>query len=137
MKTFAPEALAAALTKEVPAIAFAYLFGSASNGEIKEGADVDIAVYRYSQSDKYDTLMEIYGVVEPFVGDTRIDLVFLNKADSILAFEALSGRKLLLRPEAVDLHAWFYSLTCREYESDIFWMKKQLIYRGYEVQWDH
>jgi len=39
--------------------------------------------------------------------------------------------------EAMDAYAAWYSLTCREYEDAIAWMKKQLIYRGYEVQWDH
>lgn len=47
----------------------------------------------------------------------ELDLVDLNHANSVLAFEALCGRRLFVRdPEAV---ASFSSRVAREYESDM------------------
>jgi len=63
------------------------------------------------------------------------DLVELQKAEPILASEVLRGVQLFVRPEAMDLYLRFYTLTCRKYEDRIYWMNKQLEYRGYEVQW--
>ena len=79
----------------------------------------------------------IIGVVETVTQGVSCDLTLLNTAGVQLAFEALTGRELFIRNEAMDQYAAWYSLTCREYEDAIAWMKKQLIYRGYEVQWDH
>jgi hypothetical protein len=61
-----------------------------------------------------------------------IDIVELQKTSNfILAFEALRGRD-----EYMNDYIDFYTLTCRRYEDEIYRMKKQLEYRGYEVQWD-
>ncbi len=62
------------------------------------------------------------------------DLVVLNSANSILAMLAIQGKLLFNKEEFKDVYAAFYSQTCRQYEDDSFWMKKQLEYRGYEVQ---
>jgi hypothetical protein len=80
---------------------------------------------------------ELVGLTERHANGATCDLVILNDAGEQLAFEVLQGKKLFIRPEAVDLYAGFYSQTCREYEDRLAWMKKQLQYRGYEVQWDH
>ena len=137
MKTLDIEKLATAIKNDCLNIQFAYLFGSAQSGQIGENSDIDIAIYIADTGKKMETLSKAYEVIEPFVGDTLIDLIFLNGAEPIIAFEALKGRKLFVRENAIDLHAGFYSITCREYESQIYWMKQQLIYRGYEVQWDY
>jgi hypothetical protein len=61
------------------------------------------------------------------------DLKILNDAEPLLAMEALQGTLLFIRKEAMDAYADFYTRTCRLYEDHMFWMKKQLEYRGYEV----
>ncbi|HAS83103.1 MAG TPA: hypothetical protein DCS43_10630 [Verrucomicrobia bacterium] len=50
-------------------------------------------------------------------GIAELDLVDLNQANSILAFEALCGLRMVVRdPDAV---AAFSSLVARQYESDM------------------
>jgi hypothetical protein len=46
-----------------------------------------------------------------------LDLVDLNHADGVLAFEALSGRRLVVRD--ADAAAAFQSRGAREYEDDM------------------
>jgi predicted nucleotidyltransferase len=126
--------------KAIPEIAFAYVFGSSQNGIVKEESDIDIAVYLLEKvgSDKADLRLKILRAVEIAVpGFDNFDLVVLNNASSILSMKALQGKLLFVKPEHEDLYVGFYSYTCRKYEYDSFWMKKQLEYRGYDVQWDN
>jgi len=129
--------LAKRLKEEFPEIMFAFLFGSAMNGSIKPGADVDLAIYSAETKDKFDLTLRILKIVESELSTDNLDLVYLNDASPLLAMEALNGNILFIRKEAMDHYADFYSLTCRLYEDHIFWTKKQLEYRGYEVQWDN
>jgi len=135
--TFDISRFAGELEKRFPDVLFAYLFGSAQTGTIRPGGDVDLAVWIEDTSKKIDLIPALTGLVESFTDGTPCDLVFLNDAGDQLAFETLNGKKLFVRPESMDLHAGFYSQTCREYEDRLAWMKKQLQYRGYEVQWGH
>ncbi|MBL7112399.1 MAG: nucleotidyltransferase domain-containing protein [Bacteroidales bacterium] len=129
--------LASDLKSRFPEICFAFLFGSSQDGEVREGADIDLAVWLEDPSKRAELIPRIIGVVEAVVPRISCDLTLLNDAGEQLAFEALTGRELFIRDEAMDHYAAWYSLTCREYEDTIAWMKKQLLYRGYEVQWDH
>ena len=104
---------------------------------IREGGDIDLAVWLNDFSKRETMIPRIIGMVEDVVPGISCDLTLLNDAGEQLAFEALTGKELFIRDEAMDQYAAWYSLTCREYEDTIAWMKKQLIYRGYEVQWDH
>ena len=115
-------------------IPFAYLFGLSKGGTIKAGSDVDVAFY-YTGNESL-IKFEIDEEFEKAIPGVIFDLVELQKADPILAFEVLHGTKLFVRPEAIELFLHFYSLTCRRYEDRIYWMNKQLSYRGYEVQWN-
>lgn len=118
-------------------VAFAYIFGTAATGEMSHSSDIDLGVYIDSIEMKSSVISGIIGDVEEVVPGRSCDLVILNDASPLLAFEAISGKKLFVRLTAVDTHAAFYSLTCRMYEDQNVWMRKQLKYRGYEVQWDH
>jgi predicted nucleotidyltransferase len=129
--------LAWQLEKMFPGICFAYLFGSAAIGKTSPSSDIDLAVYLDQHEDKIKLLPEIIGVAEKIFPGIAIDVVLLNAAGELIAMEALKGRILFIREEARDLHAGFYSLTCRLSEDRRAWMKRQLNYRGYEVQWDH
>ena len=75
--------------------------------------------------------------MESEISTDKFDLVVLNDAGPVLAMEALKGTILFIREESMDIYADFYSLTCHLYEDHMFWTKKQLEYRGYEVQWDN
>ena len=125
--------LSTVLSTQFPDIAFAYLFGSSKEGTVREGSDVDIAFY-YTGEDIF-VRFEVEGALEKALPELVFDLVELQKAEPILAAEVLRGVPLFVRPEAMDLYLRFYTLTCRKYEDRIYWMNKQLEYRGYEVQW--
>ncbi|MCK9421329.1 MAG: nucleotidyltransferase domain-containing protein [Bacteroidales bacterium] len=129
--------LALILEQQFPEVLFAYIFGSAKEGSVRAGGDVDIAVWVKNPVNKMDLIPRLTGIVESITQGVSCDLILFNEAGSQLAFEALQGRLLFVREEAMDIYSGFYSLTCREYEDTIAWMKKQLQYRGYEVQWDH
>jgi predicted nucleotidyltransferase len=127
--------LARQLEKKFPGICFAYLFGSAVNGNLSPLSDIDIAIYLDPHTDRIKLLPEIAGVVEKIFPGRETDIVLLNEAGELIAMEALKGKILFIREEALDLHAEFYSVTCRLSEDRLVWMKRQLNYRGYEVQW--
>jgi predicted nucleotidyltransferase len=129
--------LAQSIQKNCPSVLFAYIFGSAQNGIIQDNADIDIAVYLSDKNTKETVLLKVTEIVDQMTGGISADIVFLNDTGPVLSFEVLRSRQLFVREKAMDEFAGFYSLTCREYESESFWMKKQLEYRNYEVQWHH
>jgi len=129
--------MSAGLKQHFPEILFAYVFGSAKEGDPGPGSDLDIAVWLEDISRKALLIPEIIGKVESLYPGFDCDLLILNEAGELIAFEAMQGRKLFVREDAAEQHAAFYSLTCRMYEDTTAWMRKQLKYRGYEVQWDH
>ena len=129
--------LASELSKQFPEVLFAYVFGSAKTGEIRPGSDIDVAVWILDPEMKMELIPKLVGLVESFTQGALCDLVFLNDAGDQLAFEVLQGTILFIRDEARDFHSGFYSETCRNYEDHIAWIKKQLQYRGYDVQWNH
>jgi Nucleotidyltransferase domain. len=115
------------LMERVPGIVFALVIGSARDGVVKPGSDLDLAVYM----DEAPSL-ELCGAIEQTVlqaveGDVRVDIGFLNRAEPVYRFEALKGRLLFTHDEERWLR--FYSLTCREYEQQMFRYKRQLAYR--------
>ena len=125
------------LYKEFPQIAFAYLFGSAASGELSSQSDIDVAIFLKPPHRSPDLIAGIIGVIEETIPGHPCDLLMLNDAGKLIAMEALKGKNLFIRKSSFDDHAEFYSLTCRMFEDIQAWMKKQLIYRGYEVQWNH
>jgi predicted nucleotidyltransferase len=127
--------LARHLEKKFPGICFAYIFGSAASGNLSPLSDIDIAIYLELHTDRIKLLPEIIGEVEKIFPGRETDIVLLNDAGELIAMEALKGKILFIREKMLDLHAEFYSLTCRLSEDRLAWMKRQLNYRGYEVQW--
>ena len=117
------------ILEQIVEIDFALIFGSAQKGEVTGFSDIDIAVY-LNTSITTDILLKIVEKVENHT-HCRCDVCILNSASEILRFEALKGKLLFVRENKIDDYALFYSLTCREYEDKITWMKKQLSYRGY------
>jgi predicted nucleotidyltransferase len=129
--------LASELYKQFPEVLFAYIFGSAKSGRIKPGGDVDVAVWIRDPDRKMELIPKLVGLVDSHSHGASCDLVFLNDSSDQLAFGILQGTILFIRDEAREFHSGFYSETCRNYEDRVAWMKKQLQYRGYEVQWNH
>ena len=96
-------------------VIMAVVFGSSRDGVVQPGSDLDIGVlFRYAPPagsaflDYYSRLCDLIPEVE------AVDLVTLNHANTILAFEALKGRVLQKNDAAAA--AEFFSLVCREYE---------------------
>ena len=56
------------------------------------------------------------------------DIGFLNHAEPVYRFEALRGRLLFTRN--VETYLRFFSLTCREYESQLADYERQYRYRA-------
>lgn len=130
------ENLARELNHVFPEILFAFLFGSSKEGILRPGSDIDIAVYLEKKVSIMTLIPRIIDMIESLAGST-CDLTILNTAGPLIAFEALRGKLLFVRNESMDVYADFYSLTCRLSEDQRWFMKKQLEYRGYEVQWDY
>ena len=118
--------LSSELRAKVPEIQFALLFGSAKGGTVAPEGDLDIAVYLSDSS--YQTIARILEVTDTMIPGANTDIAILNSAGPILRFEALNGR--LLFAVDMDQYAGFFSLTCREYEDETWWRKRQLAYRG-------
>jgi predicted nucleotidyltransferase len=132
---FDTQLVAKTIEEHFPDIPFAYLFGSAQNGVVKPGSDIDVAVY-YKGADPFARFKVEEQIAQAIGRRLQVDIVMLHNANPILAFEALKGKLLFVREECMDEYADFYTSTCRRYEDKMYWMKTELIYRGYEVQWD-
>lgn len=124
--SFDVQALGRALEESCPEAVFGYLLGSSISGTVKPHSDVDIALF-LSGSAGLDFYEKVYDTCRLFIGDIRVDLGILNKAEPVYQFESLKGKLLFCR----DQEQWlrFYSVTCREYEHQVFHYEKQRRYR--------
>ena len=109
-----------------PKITSAWLFGSHARGQARPDSDVDIAIL-VTEPLSTDELIRLSSKLSWETSQDRVDLVVLNEAPPILAFEAISGINLLCQDETAQ--AEFASLTCRLYEEDIAMWKRGLAYR--------
>jgi predicted nucleotidyltransferase len=124
-----------AIKDNFPEIPFAHIFGSSADGIVKAGSDIDIAIW-YNGTDPF-MKVKVLETIEPFIKNIPADIVNIYNADPLLAHEALAGKVLFVREEQKSLYATFYSKIAAEYEDKIYWIQKQLEYRGYEVKWNH
>ena len=116
-------------------IPFALIFGSQVNGKTTEYSDIDIAIW-YNGNDVLIKI-KVLEVLDTLILNKSFDIVNINAADPLLAHEALAGKVLFVRENQKSNYADFYTKIAAEYEDRIFWIKKQLQYRGYEVQWSN
>jgi predicted nucleotidyltransferase len=101
----------------------ATLFGSARGGLVASGSDVNIAVL-FRDPPQPQPFLDFHSRLCDAVAVTdRVDLVVLNRAHSIPAFEAISGRFLVKNDP--DATAAFFSLVCREYEDAMASLESQ------------
>ena len=124
--TFDPTHLAETLMEKCPEVVFALIMGSAADGLIKPGSDLDVAVYLYSRS-TLEIFSKTIEAIECAVPGAHVDLGILNGNEPVYRFEALKGRLLFARDQETWLH--FFSLTCREYEHWMGHYEKQRQYR--------
>lgn len=102
---------------EDPRVVLATIFGSAKNGTVRHGSDVDIGVLLSPALSPLEFFTFYVETTARLSDIPELDLVDLNHAGSVLAFEALSGRRIFVRnDEAV---AAFSSRIAREYEDDM------------------
>jgi len=121
----------AAILGGIEPIEYAMVFGSARDGIVHAGSDLDIAVsLAHADAQSIDRLLEIVGKVEEAFG-VSCDLTMLNTAGTVLRHEALKGRVLFVRCGREDDFSEFYVRTCAEYEDLMAWRARQLAYRGY------
>ena len=110
-----------------PEVVAAWAFGSARDGEVRDGSDVDIGVLM-ARPPTFDAQLYLLGRLQDALGLDEVDLVVLNEAHAILRFEAVSGRRLFIRD--LPAAAAFVSLTAREYEDDMALIERGLRWRA-------
>jgi len=116
----------ALLENDYPEVLFALVIGSASTGIIAKHSDLDIALYCDKELN-WERLSGIMLSISDLHCNVRCDLGVLNKAGPVYRYEALKGKLIFAR----DQERWlrFYSLSCREYETQMFHYDKQRQYR--------
>jgi len=89
------QTLAAALSA-FPRLVAAWVFGSARDGFIRPGGDVDVGVL-WQGRPSLDDLAALRMAVQDALQMDAVDLVVLNNASLVLRFEAISGRPIFCR----------------------------------------
>ena len=120
------EKLSDALQNACPAIFFALLHGSAKDGQVNAGSDIDIALYIDGKA-TLETYISAADAVRQVCPAAEPDIGILNNAEPVYCFEALKG-KLLLNKD-METYLRFFSLTCRQYESQMADYVRQHKYR--------
>ena len=118
--------LARLLKQQCGEVCFALLHGSAKDGQVKQAGDIDLALFIEGRPtlELYEKVSKCVEAVAPGV---QCDTGILNNAEPVYRFEALKGRLLFSRNQEQYLH--FFSLTCREYESQVADYQRQQRYR--------
>jgi predicted nucleotidyltransferase len=113
--------LTATIWQETPEVLAAWAFGSAQDGQVTPGSDVDVGVW-FETPPSFAQQLALLARLQETLSLDEVDLVVLNDANPILRFEALSGRTLFDRDPV--RRAGFASLTAREYEHAMaFWAR--------------
>ena len=110
-----------------PDIVAVWAFGSAQEGELRPGSDVDIGVLM-ARPPSFDDQLDLLGRLQDALRLDEVDLVVLNDASAVLRFEAVSGRRLFCRD--LPALAEFQSLTAREYEDEMAQYEQAMRLRG-------
>lgn len=123
---FDPEVLAKVLRDGCPELQFALLLGSARDGVIPPGGDLDLAVALDGPLD-FKLRNRLAELVRTLIPEADLDLGYFNRAEPVYRFEALKGRLLFARDP--DVYAGHFSQTCREYERQMWDYLRQARYR--------
>lgn len=99
-------------------VRLAYLFGSHAAGRARTDSDLDIAVLldaSLSADQRFNERLNLIGDFQTLFRTDDVDIVILNEAAPLLAFEVLRNGKLLYCPDPRD-RVEFHLRTVREYE---------------------
>ncbi|XCN72556.1 MAG: nucleotidyltransferase domain-containing protein [Candidatus Electrothrix aestuarii] len=96
-------------------------FGSAQDGKIAFGSDLDIALL-FAEAPEFETLCNIRADLQEMLELEEIDLMNLNTASVVSAMEAISGTPLFCRD--LGKRAEFASLISRQYEDDMAQLRR-------------
>ena len=110
------------LESQFPEILVAYIFGSAKDGYIKSGSDIDLAVLL---DDNYDKLLEFKiaaEIEEAF--KCKIDIVVLNTANPILTHEIFRNGNRLFERDSLK-RAVFEVNAFRDYIDNIYFLRRR------------
>jgi predicted nucleotidyltransferase len=120
------DGIAGLLEADYPQIDFALVLGSAAGGAIGPHSDLDVAIHCRGPLSLHERV-SLIAAIESLHRGVRCDLGILNFAEPVYCFEALKGRLVCAR----DQEQWirFYSIACRQYESQMFHYDKQRRYR--------
>jgi predicted nucleotidyltransferase len=94
----------------------AWVFGSAQEGIVRVGGDIDIGVL-FGGKPSLDELIDLRICLQNALAYNDIDLVVLNETSPILRFEVVSGRPVYVTDRV--RCATFVSLTARENEDEM------------------
>ncbi len=100
-----------------------WTFGSAKDGVVRAGSDLDLGVLFFKKP-SFDELTKLRKELTLALAFEDIDLVPLNEAPPLLAFEAISGKRLYCRDQGAK--AEFVSRAAREYESENYLIERSL-----------
>ena len=98
--------------KDYPEIEAVYLFGSAATGKLHRESDIDLALYPDSpklREKKLDILTELARL-----GFCNVDLVFMDKNDIVLQYEAVRQNIVVYQAPGFD-RGTTYSKIIRQY----------------------
>ena len=98
--------------KKYPEIEAVYLFGSAATGKLHRESDIDLALYPDSpklREKKLDILTELARL-----GFCNVDLVFMDKDDIVLQYEAVRQNIVVYQAPGFD-RGTIYSKIIRQY----------------------
>jgi predicted nucleotidyltransferase len=98
--------------KKYPEIEAVYLFGSAATGKLHRESDIDLALYPDSpklREKKLDILTELARL-----GFCNVDLVFMDKNDIVLQYEAVRQNIVVYQAPRFD-RGTTYSKIVRQY----------------------
>lgn len=115
------EAVLHAIFSRYPEIRAVYLFGSAAGGAMHAESDLDLAIV--SEPSLYHAKLEI---LTEFArrGFCQVDLLFLDKADPVLRYEAVRQNRLIYATADFDRGA-FYAQVVRYYLDLVPYLKVQ------------
>jgi len=102
--------------QDYPDLVAVWSFGSAQDGRISFGSDLDIALL-FAEAPDFETLCNIRADLQEMLELEDIDIMNLNTAGVVSAMEAISGTPLFCRD--LGKRAAFASLISRQYEDDI------------------
>jgi predicted nucleotidyltransferase len=123
---FNPDRLATILQERLPEAVFCLLLGSAARGAIAPGSDIDLAFFLDGKP-SLSFYTKAADAVAELLPAVRSDIGILNHSEPVYRYEALKGRLLFVR-DRERYHA-FFSLACREYESQMISYQRQWKYR--------